>query len=275
MGIKNFRPTTPARRYYQVSDFKDITTDKPHKSLLAPMRKHGGRNNTGRLTVKGRGGGERRQYRMIDFARDKAGVTGKVVSVEYDPNRSARIALICYTDGEYRYILCPAGLKPGDTVTAGRNLPIRDGNSMPLSDIPVGVEVHNLQLYPTGRSFLIRSAGTAAQILNREDEYAVIKLPSSEIRRFHLACLATIGRVSNAEHKDISVGKAGRSRHRGIRPRVRAVAMNPIDHPMGGGEAKSSGGRHPCSERGIPAKGYKTRNRKKQSSRMIVQRRKK
>lgn len=274
MPIKQYRPMTPARRYYQVSTFEEITRKKPHESLLAPIRKTGGRNNTGRLTVKGRGGGERRQYRMIDFGRSKLGVPGKVVSVEYDPNRSARIALVCYADGEYRYILCPKGLQVGEQVLSGRNLPIRTGNAMPLSDIPVGVEIHNLQLYPQSRSFLIRSAGTAAQILNKEETLAVIKLPSGEIRRFHLACLATIGRVSNPEHKDISIGKAGRVRHRGRRPRVRAVAMNPIDHPMGGGEAKSSGGRHPCSERGIPAKGYKTRNPKKQSAKMIVQRRK-
>jgi large subunit ribosomal protein L2 len=272
MGIKQYRPITPARRYYQVSTFEEITTDKPHASLLRPMRKGGGRNNTGRLTVKCRGGGERRHYRMIDFMRDKAGITGKVVSVEYDPNRTARIALVCYTDGEYRYIICPNGLQVGAQVGAGRNLPIRDGNAMPLSDIPVGVEIHNLQLYPGSKSFLIRSAGSAAQILNKEEDLAVIKLPSTEIRKFHLGCMATIGRVSNPEHKDISVGKAGRVRHRGRRPRVRAVAMNPIDHPMGGGEGKSSGGRHPCSERGIPAKGYKTRNPKKHSAKTYARR---
>ncbi len=274
MGIKQARPTTPARRYYSVSTFEEITRQEPYKPLLTRRLQKAGRNNTGRLTVKCRGGGERRHYRLIDFRRDKVGVVGKVVSIEYDPNRSARIALVSYADGEYRYILCPEGLRPGDTVLAGRNLPIRPGNTMPLSDIPVGVEVHNLQLYPMSNSFLVRSAGTAAQILNREEDAVVVKLPSSEIRRFHLGCLATVGRVSNPEHKDIVVGKAGRSRHRGIRPRVRAVAMNPIDHPMGGGEGKSSGGRHPCSERGIPAKGYKTRNPKKHSSRLIVQRRK-
>lgn len=274
MGIKQVRPTTPARRHYSVSTYEEITRQEPYKPLLTRRLQKAGRNNTGRFTVKCRGGGERRHYRLIDFRRDKVGVAGKVVSIEYDPNRSARIALVSYADGEYRYILCPEGLRPGDTVLAGRNLPIRPGNTMPLSDIPVGVEVHNLQLYPMSNSFLVRSAGTAAQILNREEDAVVVKLPSSEIRRFHLGCLATVGRVSNPEHKDIVVGKAGRSRHRGIRPRVRAVAMNPIDHPMGGGEGKSSGGRHPCSERGIPAKGYKTRNPKKHSSRLIVQRRK-
>jgi large subunit ribosomal protein L2 len=258
-----------------VSTDEDITRTEPHRSLLTTMRKNGGRNNLGRVTTKGRGGGERRHYRVVDFRRDKSGVPGQVVSVEYDPNRSARIALVKYVDGEYRYIICPEGLRVGDQVTSGRNLPVRLGNTMPLSDIPVGVEIHNLQLYPYSRSYLVRSAGTAAQLLNKEEDMAVIKLPSSELRRFHLGCMATIGRVSHPEHKDISIGKAGRTRHMGRRPCSRAVAMNPIDHPMGGGEGKASGGRHPCSERGIPAKGYKTRNRKKKSSRMIVQRRKK
>jgi large subunit ribosomal protein L2 len=258
-----------------VSTFEEITRVEPHYPLLEPLRKSGGRNNLGRKTDKWIGGGEKQHYRIIDFMRDKTGIAGKVVSVEYDPNRSARIALVCHVDGEYRYVLAPVGIKVGDQVASGRNLPIRDGNAMPLSDIPVGVEIHNLQLYPQSRAFLVRSAGTAAQILNKEEDMAVIKLPSGEIRRFHLGCMATIGRLSNPEHKDISVGKAGRSRHRGIRPCSRAVAMNPIDHPMGGGEGKSSGGRHPCSERGIPAKGYKTRNRKKKSSRFIVQRRRK
>jgi large subunit ribosomal protein L2 len=273
VAIKTYRPTTPARRYYMVPTFEEITRDRPHEALLRPLSKSGGRNNLGRKTNKWIGGGEKQQYRVIDFLRDKSGVAGKVVSVEYDPNRTSRIALVSYQDGEYRYILCPLGLKVGDTVASGRGLPIRDGNAMPLSDIPVGVEIHNLQLYPQSRAFLVRSAGTAAQILNKEEQLAVIKLPSGEIRKFHLGCMATIGRLSNPEHKDISIGKAGRSRHLGIRPVSRAVAMNPIDHPMGGGEGKSSGGRHPCSERGIPAKGYKTRNRKKKSNRMIVQRR--
>jgi len=273
MGIKTFRPTTPARRSFMVGTFDDITREKPHESLLRPLSKTGGRNNTGRKTNKWIGGGAKQQYRLVDFLRDKPGISGNVVSIEYDPNRTPRIALVCYTDGEYRYILCPQGLKVGDTVSSGRGLPIRDGNAMPLADVPVGVEIHNLQLYPQGRSFLVRSAGTAAQLLNKEEDMAVIKLPSGEIRRFHLGCMATIGRLSNPEHKDISVGKAGRSRHLGIRPVSRAVAMNPIDHPMGGGEGKSSGGRHPCSERGIPAKGFKTRNRKKKSGQMIVQRR--
>lgn len=273
MGIKEYRPITPGRRHYTVSDFSDITREEPFKPLIVPLRKNGGRNNLGRITAKYRGGGEKRHYRLIDFKRDKTGIPAKVISIEYDPNRSARIALVCYADGEYRYILCPDGLQVGDQVTAGNNLPIRIGNAMPLSDIPVGVEIHNLQLYPESRSYLVRSAGTAAQILAKEDRWAVVKLPSGEIRKFDLRCWATIGRVSNLEHKDISIGKAGRSRHMGIRPRTRAVAMNPVDHPMGGGEGKSSGGRHPCSEKGTIAKGYKTRNWKKKSSQLIIRRR--
>jgi large subunit ribosomal protein L2 len=275
MGIKQYRPITPARRYYMVATGDEITATEPHRALLEPQHKSGGRNNLGRVTTKGRGGGERRHYRIIDFTRDKHSVPGRVVSVEYDPNRSARIALVKYVDGEYRYMICPEGLRVGDQVASGRNLPVRVGNAMPLSDIPVGVEIHNLQLYPHSTSYLVRSAGTAAQLLNKEQDLAVIKLPSTELRKFHLGCVATIGRVSFPEHKDISIGKAGRTRHMGRRPTSRAVAMNPHDHPMGGGEGKSSGGRHPCSERGIPAKGYKTRNRKKKSSRMIVQRRRK
>lgn len=275
MGIKAYRPITPSRRFYTVSDFSDITTDRPYKPLCVPVRKTGGRNNLGRITAKYRGGGEKRYYRIIDFSRnDKVGIPAKVVSIEYDPNRSARIALVCYADGEFRYILCPEGLKVGDQIASGANLPIRTGNAMPLADIPVGVEIHNLQLYPQSKSFLVRSAGTAAQILAKEEGWAVVKLPSGEIRKFDLRCWATIGRVSNAEHKDISIGKAGRSRHMGRRPRTRAVAMNPVDHPMGGGEGKSSGGRHPCSEKGIIAKGYKTRNTKKKSSALIIRRRK-
>lgn len=274
MGIKYYRPTPLSRRYYTVSTFEEITTTKPYKPLLVPISKKGGRNNLGRITAKYRGGGEKRHYRIIDFKRDKHNIEATVKTIEYDPNRSARIALICYKDGEYRYILAPEGLKVGDTVISGESAPIKPGNAMPLSAIPVGVEIHNLQLYPNYNSYLVRSAGTAAQILAKEGNYAVIKLPSGEIRKFSLDCIATIGRVSNLDHKEISLGKAGRSRHRGIRPRVRAVAMNPVDHPMGGGEGKSSGGRHPCSEKGFIAKGKKTRKRKKHSSKLILQRRK-
>jgi large subunit ribosomal protein L2 len=274
MGIKAYRPTPLARRYYTVSTFEEITATKPYKPLLVHQTKNGGRNNLGRVTTKYRGGGEKRHYRLIDFKRDKINMEAMVKTIEYDPNRSSRIALVCYKDGEYRYILCPEGLRVGDTVTSSKEAPIRIGNAMPLSSIPVGVEIHNLQLYPNYNSYLIRSAGTAGQILAKEADHAVIKLPSGEIRKFALNCYASIGRVSNLEHKDISIGKAGRTRHRGIRPRVRAVAMNPIDHPMGGGEGKSSGGRHPCNEKGFMAKGKKTRKHKKYSSQLIIQRRK-
>jgi len=275
MAIKTFQPITPARRYYSVSTFEEITKTTPHRPLLRPLRHNGGRNNLGRVVSKYRGGGERRHYRIIDFARSKLDIPAKVSSIEYDPNRSARIALLLYKDGEYRYIVAPDGLHAGDSIASGRGLPIRIGNAMPLSDVPVGVEIHNLQLYPNSKSFLVRSAGSAAQIMAKEEKRVVVKLPSGELRAFDLKCWATIGRVSNLEHKDIVIGKAGRNRHRGIRPRVRPVAMNPIDHPMGGGEGKSSGGRHPCDESGRPAKGFKTRRRKKFSSRYILQRRKK
>ena len=275
MGIKTFRPITPARRYYSVSTFEEITRTEPHWPLVETLRKNGGRNNLGRVCTKYRGGGERRHYRVIDFARDKLDLAARVVSIEYDPNRSSRIALVLYPDGEYRYILAPEGLKTGDNVTSGRGLPIRIGNSMPLSDVPVGVEIHNLQLYPRSKSFLVRAAGSASQVMAKEAGHAVVRLPSGEVRKFELNCLATIGRVSNPEHKDIVIGKAGRKRHMGIRPRTRPVAMNPIDHPMGGGEGKSSGGRHPCDETGRPSKGFKTRKRNKFSNRYIMQRRKK
>lgn len=275
MALKQYRPVTPGQRHRTGHSFEEITRTEPHRPLLTTLRKNGGRNNLGRLTVKCRGGGEKRHYREIDFRRTKRGVPGTVVSVEYDPNRSARIALVKYVDGEYRYILHAEGMRVGDQVGAGRDLPIRTGNAMPLSDIPAGVEVHNLQLAPESRSFLVRSAGTSAQLMAKEDRWGVVRLPSGEIRKFDLGCFATIGKVSNAEHKDVVLGKAGRKRHMGRRPRVRAVAMNPIDHPMGGGEGKSSGGRHPCSESGFPAKGAKTRNRKKKSSWLIVQRRRK
>lgn len=274
MGVKTYRPIPLSRRYYSVSTFEEITTTKPHKPLLVHHPKRGGRNNLGRVTAKYRGGGEKRHYRIIDFKRDKLDIPAVVKTIEYDPNRSSRIALVCYKDGEYRYIIAPNGLKVGDTMRSGKEAPIRIGNAMPLAYIPVGVEIHNLQLYPNYNSYLIRSAGTAGQILAKEECHAVIKLPSGEIRKFALECYATIGRVSNLEHKDISVGKAGRNRHRGIRPRVRAVAMNPVDHPMGGGEGKSSGGRHPCSEKGFIAKGKKTRKSHKYSAQLIIQRRK-
>jgi large subunit ribosomal protein L2 len=275
MALKSYQPITPARRYYSVSTFEEITSKKPYRPLLRAQSKSGGRNNLGRICTKYRGGGERRHYRVIDFARSKTAIPAVVASIEYDPNRSGRIALLKYRDGEHRYILAPEGLRPGAEVMAGRDLPIRIGNAMPLADVPVGVEIHNLQLHPNSKSYLVRSAGSAAQVLAKEESRVVVKLPSGEIRLFELNCWATIGRVSNPEHKDISVGKAGRKRHMGIRPRTRPVAMNPVDHPMGGGEGKSSGGRHPCDETGRPAKGFKTRKRSKFSNRYILQRRKK
>jgi large subunit ribosomal protein L2 len=274
MGIKTYRPIPMSRRYYTVSDFSDLTRTEPHKPLTIHKKNRGGRNNLGRATVKGRGGGERKRFRIIDFKRDKFSIPGKVMSIEYDPNRSGRIALVLYRDGEYRYVLAPEGLKIGDEILSGRDVPIRIGNAMPLSGTPLGVEIHNIQLNPGAAGSLVRSAGLSAQILAKEGDYAHIKLPSGEVRLIRLDCFATIGRVSNFEHNLISIGKAGRSRHMGIRPTSRAVAKNPVDHPMGGGEGKSSGGRHPCSERGLLAKGKKTRNRKKWSTKYILARRK-
>jgi len=239
------------------------------------LRKSGGRNNRGRITAPRRGGGEKRHYRIIDFNRnDKIGIAANVKSIQYDPNRTANIALVCYYDGEYRYILAPDGLKKGEVVTAGPDAPLSVGNALPLARIPVGIEIHNLQMFPATRGRMVRSAGSSAQILAKEGEQAFVKLPSGEVRLFNTSCYATIGRVSNPEHSKVSLGKAGRKRHMGRRPRTRAVAMNPVDHPMGGGEGKASGGRPPCSRKGLPAKGKKTRNRKKASNRLIVKRRK-
>lgn len=273
MGIRTYRPTPQSRRYYTSSDLSDITTKKPHKRLLRPKKKTGGRNNLGRITTPYRGGGEKRKYRIIDFKRDKKDISAKVVSIEYDPNRSARIAKVLYRDGEYRYILAPDGLRIGEEIISKQSAPIKLGNALPLRYIPPGVEIHNLQLFPNSNSFLARSAGTSAQLLVKEGNFAQVRLPSGEIRLFRLECMATIGKVSNPEHREISLGKAGRVRHRGRRPRTRAVAMNPVDHPMGGGEGKSSGGRHPCSPKGLITKGKKTRRRHKSSDKYIVSRR--
>ncbi len=275
MGIKSYKPYTPSRRFYTSPSFEEITKREPYKPLLVIKKKKGGRNNQGKITAKYRGGGEKQFYRIIDFRRDKREIPGKVKTIEYDPNRSARIALISYPDGEYRYILAPEKISVGDEIIASEkeNCPIRPGNALPLRLIPIGIEIHNLQLYPGRDSYCARSAGTACQLLAKEENHAVVKLPSGEIRKVDLACFATIGRVSNPEHKDISIGKAGRMRHRGIRPRTRAVAMNPIDHPMGGGEGRSHGGRHPCSEKGLLAKGRKTRPKNKYSDKYIIQRR--
>jgi large subunit ribosomal protein L2 len=274
--IKKYKPITPARRFYSVVKLEGAPKREPYKPLLIIKKNKAGRNNLGRITAKYRGGGEKKYYRIIDFKRDKYDIPAKVVSIEYDPNRTAWIALVCYQDGEYRYIIAPDGLQIGDTIisTRDKEIPIKIGNAMPLRLIPVGVEIHNLQLYPNYPSYIARAAGTACQILAKEEKYAIVKLPSGEIRKFHLDCMATIGRVSKPEHKDVTIGKAGRKRHMGRRPRTRAVAMNPIDHPMGGGEGRSHGGRHPCSEKGLLAKGKKTRKKRKTSDKFIIQRRK-
>jgi len=274
--IKKYKPITPARRFYSVVKLEGVPKREPYKPLLVIKKSKAGRNNLGRITAKYRGGGEKKYYRIIDFKRDKYDIPAKVVSIEYDPNRTAWIALVCYRDGEYRYIIAPDGLQIGDTIisTRDKEIPIKIGNAMPLRLIPVGVEIHNLQLYPNYPSYIARAAGTACQILAKEAKYAIVKLPSGEIRKFHLDCMATIGRVSKSEHKDVTIGKAGRKRHMGRRPRTRAVAMNPVDHPMGGGEGRSHGGRHPCSEKGLLAKGKKTRKKRKSSDKFIIQKRK-
>ena len=272
MGIKKFKPVTPTLRYRTISDFADITTDKPEKSLLAPMKKSGGRNNRGRITSRHRGGGHKRRYRIIDFKRNKLNIDARVATIEYHPNRSARIALLHYVDGEKRYIVSPKGLEVGMTVTSGENAPFSVGNALPLWRIPLGTLVHNIELKPGRGGQMARSAGSYAQVMAKEGNVVTLRLPSNEVRMVHRTCYATIGEVGNSDHENIVVGKAGKSRWLGRRPHVRGVAMNPVDHPMGGGEGKSSGGRHPCSPWGQPAKGKKTRSRKP-SDRFIVRRR--
>jgi large subunit ribosomal protein L2 len=274
MAVKRFRPTTPTLRYKTVSSFEEITKKTPEKSLLTPIKKKGGRNNQGRVTIRHRGGGHKRMYRIIDFRRDKRGIPAKVASIEYDPNRSARIALLHYADGEKRYILAPDKLTVGDSVMAGETAEVKPGNSLPLKKIPLGMTIHNIELRRGAGGKLVRSAGGAAQLMAREGKYAHVRLPSGEVRLVDAECFATLGQVGNIEHEGIKLGKAGRKRWLGRRPRTRGVAMNPVDHPMGGGEAKSSGGRHPCSPWGKPAKGGVTR-RKKPSDKLIVTSRKK
>lgn len=274
MGIRKLKPTSPGRRFQTVSTFEEITKTTPEKSLTVGLNKKSGRNNYGRVTSRRRGGGNKRKYRIIDFKRDKFGVPAKVTAIEYDPNRSARIALLTYLDGEKRYILAPVGLKVGDQVVAGTDVDIKPGNALPLENIPVGTIVHNIELTRGRGGQLARSAGTYAQILAKEGKYVLLRLPSGEIRYVLGKNIATVGQVGNLDHENISIGKAGRNRWLGRRPKVRGVAMNPIDHPLGGGEGRSSGGRHPCSPWGWPTKGYKTRNPKKQSSKFIVKRRK-
>lgn len=271
--IKKYKPTSPGRRFMTISTFEEITTDKPEKSLTIGLRKKGGRNNQGKLTVRHKGGGSRKKYRIIDFKRNKSAVPAKVASIEYDPNRSARIALLKYFDGEKRYILCPANLKVGDIVVSGEKADITTGNTKALKDIPTGTLIHNIELEPNQGGKLVRSAGSSAQLMAKEGKFAHIKLPSGEVRLIKLECTATIGQIGNVVHSNISYGKAGKSRWMGIRPTVRGVVMNPIDHPMGGGEGKSSGGRHPVSPTGVPAKGYRTRKKNKLSDKHIIKRR--
>ncbi len=273
MGIKAFKPTSPARRYYSVSDFKELTPGKrPEKTLLEHQTQSGGRNAHGRITSRFRGGGHKQRYRVLDWKRPKIGVPAKVASIEYDPNRTARIALLHYADGEKSYILAPDGMKVGDTVISSRNADIKPGNSMPVRHIPLGTTIHNVEMRKGKGGQLVRAAGAACVLMAKDAAYAQIRLPSGEIRMIHQDCRATIGQVSNLDHANISLGKAGRSRWLGRRPHNRGVTMNPVDHPMGGGEGRTSGGRHPCSPWGQLSKGLKTRNNKRTDS-MIVRRR--
>lgn len=274
MAVRKFKPTTPGQRHKVIVTSDDITTNKPYKKLLRPIKKSGGRNNQGRMTMRYRGGGHKRRYRIIDFKREKFGIPATVMTIEYDPNRSSRIALVEYKDGEKRYIIAPAGLTVGMTIVSGEGAKPEVGNTLYLKDIPLGTVIHNIELYPGRGGQLARSAGSSAQLNARDGKYAIIKLPSSETRMILINCLATIGSVGNSEHNLQVSGKAGRSRWLGRRPRVRGVVMNPVDHPMGGGEGKNSGG-HPRSRNGIPAKGFKTRSKKKASNRLIIERRKK
>jgi len=275
MAVRKLNPRSPGTRHRTIPGFEEITKSTPEKSLLESISRTGGRNNRGRMTAKRRGGGHRKQYRIIDFKRNKDGVEAKVAGVEYDPNRSANIALLVYGDGEKRYILSPNGLKVGDRVASGDKAEIKTGNSLPIKLIPEGTQLHNIELRCGKGGQIARSAGASAQLMAKEGSYGTIKLSSGEVRLVQLNCRATIGVVGNSEHNNVSHGKAGRTRWVGRRPRVRAVAMNPIDHPMGGGEGKSSGGRHPCSPWGQPAKGYKTRSPRKSSNSLILSRRKK
>ena len=275
MGIKQLKSVTPGARFASRSDFSELTTSRPEKSLTRALRKSGGRNNTGRITIRRRGGGHRRRYRIIDFKRNKFDIPGKVMTVEYDPNRSANISLINYADGEKRYILSPIGLKVDDPVISGENVPLKVGNCLPLKSVPAGLFVHNIELLPGKGGQMVRSAGAAAQVMAHDGGVCTLKLPSGEIRMVNERCLATIGQVGNKSHEQIVSGKAGRTRWLGRRPKVRGVAMNPVDHPMGGGEGKSSGGPHPTTPCGKPTKGYKTRKKNKKSNAMIINRRSK
>ncbi|HPU30297.1 MAG TPA: 50S ribosomal protein L2 [Syntrophorhabdaceae bacterium] len=265
MGVREYKPTSPGRRFMSVLTYDEITKKEPEKSLVVKLKKTGGRNHSGRITTRHIGGGHKRKYRIIDFKRDKFDIPGKVSSIEYDPNRSANIALINYLDGEKRYILAPLGLKVGETVISSKkpDTEIKEGNAMPLQYIPLGTFIHNVELKPGKGGQIARSAGNYSQLIAKEGDYGHVRLPSGEVRLIHLSCMATIGQVGNIEHENISIGKAGRSRWLGIRPTVRGTAMNPVDHPLGGGEGRSKGGRHPCSPWGQLAKGLKTRKNKR------------
>jgi large subunit ribosomal protein L2 len=275
MGIKKFKPITPTLRYRTVSDFSDVTKKAPEKKLLDTLTKSGGRNNNGRITMRRRGGGHKRRYRIIDFKRQKLEVPSKVAAIEYDPNRSARIALLHYVDGEKRYILAPNDLKVGDAVVAGPGADIKPGNALPLEKVPLGSMVHNIEMTPGCGGQLARSAGSYAQLMAKEGKMATLRLPSGEMRMVRIECYATIGQVGNLDHENVVWGKAGKTRWMGRRPKVRGVAMNPVDHPLGGGEGKSSGGRHPVTPWGKPTKGHKTRKKHKPSDKYIVRRRQK
>lgn len=273
MGIRTFRPTTPSLRFTAIPTFEEVTKSTPERALLEPLSKSGGRNNHGRVTLRFRGGGHKRKYRRIDFKRDKHNVPAKVAAIEYDPNRTARIALLHYADGEKRYILAPNGLNVGDTVVSGDNVEFRVGNALPLKNMPLGTTIHNVEMRLGHGGQIGRSAGTLIQLMGREGDYAQLRLPSGEMRRVRAECYATVGQVGNLDHENVSLGKAGRTRWMGFRPHVRGVAMNPVDHPMGGGEGKSSGGRHPTSPWGQKAKGLKTRKKSKTSSKYIIAKR--
>ena len=272
MATKRVKPTSPGRRFQTYATFEEITRTTPEKSLLTNLKKSGGRNANGRITSRHRGGGHKRHYRIIDFKRDKVGIPAKVATIEYDPNRSARIALLHYADGEKRYILAPLNLNVGDQVMAGPEADIKPGNTLPLENIPLGTHIHNIELRLGKGGQIVRSAGTYAQLMAKEDRYALVKLPSGEVRMVLLKCKATVGQLGNVNHENIHLGKAGRKRWLGKRPSVRGVAMNPVDHPMGGGEGRSSGGRHPCTPWGLPTKGYRTRKNKR-TDKYIVKKR--
>jgi large subunit ribosomal protein L2 len=272
MPVKKYRPTSPGRRFVTTMDFSDLSKVDPERSLIEVRKKHSGRNNNGHITVRHKGGGTRKQYRIIDFKRAKDGVPAKVATVEYDPNRSSRIALLHYKDGEKRYILAPLGLRVGDVVESGPSADIKPGNALPIKNIPVGTVIHNIELRPGQGAKLVRSAGVAAQLMAKENEYSQVRMPSGEVRKIHIECRATIGQLGNVEHENQVIGKAGRSRHLGKRPAVRGIAMNPVDHPHGGGEARSTSGRPPTTPWGVMTMGKKTR-RNKRTTKMIVRKR--